>query len=42
MLKRSKIRRYYLPKEITDDYNVFIKGKDFSDQPIDSDIKTFK
>ena len=42
MLKRSKIRRYYLPKEIIDDYNVFIKGKDFSDQPVDSDIKRFK
>ena len=37
--KRFKAKRYYLPKGITNNYNVFINEKDFYDQPIDSDIK---
>ena len=37
--KDLKTRRYYLPKAITDHYYVTMNGKNFHDQPIDSDIK---
>ena len=37
--KRFKAKRYYLPKGITNNYNVVINGKNVYDQPIDSDIK---
>ena len=37
--KRFKTRRYYLPKGIIDNYNVIINGKNFYDQPTDSDIE---
>ena len=40
--KRFKTRRYYLPKGIIDNYNVIINGKNFYDQPIDSDIKRYE
>ena len=37
--KDLKTRRYYLPKGITDNYYITTNGKNFHDQPIDSDIK---
>ena len=37
--KRYKTRRYHLPKGITENYSVNINGKNFYDQPIDSNIK---
>ena len=37
-----KARRYYLPKDVIKNYNVIIKGKNFYDQPIDSDIKRYE
>ena len=37
--KRCSFFRYYLPKCVTDNYNVIIIGKISSDQPIKSDIK---
>ena len=33
---------YYLWKEIIDNYNFIINGKNFYDQPIDSDIKRYQ
>ena len=36
--KRLKVKRYYSPKGIIDNY-VIITRKNFYDQPIDSDIK---
>ena len=38
-VKQFKTQRYYLPKGIMKNYNVIISGKNFYDQPIDSDIK---
>ena len=40
--KRFKAKRYYLPKGITNNYNVIINRKNFCDQPIDSDIKRYE
>ena len=40
--ERFKTRRYYLPKQIIDHYNVIINEKNFYNQPIDSDIKQYK
>ena len=40
--KRSKTRRYYLPKGIIRNYNVIINGKNFYDQPVDSNIKRYE
>ena len=40
--KMYKARRYYLPKDVIKNYNVIIKGKNFYDQPIDSDIKRYE
>ena len=40
--RKFKTRRYYLPKEILDNYDVIIKGKNFYNQPIDSDIKQYE
>ena len=37
--KRYKTRRYHLPKGIIENYSVNINGKNFYDQPIDSNIK---
>ena len=40
--KGFKSQRYYLPKGIIKSYNIIINGKDFYDQPIDSDIKRYE
>ena len=40
--KRFKTRRYYLPKDVIDNYNVIISGRNFCDQPVDSDIKRYE
>ena len=40
--KRYKAQRHYLPKGINKNHNIVIKGKNFYDQPIDSDIKRYK
>ena len=40
--KRFNARKLYLPKGIIKDYNVIINGKNFYDQPIDSDIKRYQ
>ena len=40
--KRFKVKRYYLPKRIIDNYNVIINGKNFYDQAVDSDIKQYE
>ena len=36
--KKFKAQRYYLPKGIIKNYNAIIDGKNFCDQPNDSDI----
>ena len=41
-VKQFKTRRYYLPKGIMKNYNIIISGKNFYDQPIDSDIKWYE
>ena len=40
--KRCKGERYYLPKDIIKNYNNIINGKNFYNQPVDSDIKQYK
>ena len=40
--KRCKARRYNLPKGVIKNFNVIINGKNFSDQPIDSDTKRYE
>ena len=40
-VKRHKLRGYYLLKGIIKIYNIFLNGKSFYDQPIDSDIKRY-
>ena len=40
--KWYKSRKHYLPKSIIKNYNVIINGKNFYDQPIDSEIKYYK
>ena len=40
--KRFKTRRYYSPKVIIKNHNVIINGKNFYDQPINSDIKRYE
>ena len=40
--KRYQAQRYYLPKSIIKNYNFIINGKNFHDQPIDSDTKRYK
>ena len=39
--KRYKVKRHYLPKGVIKNY-VIIDGKNFHDQPIDSDIKRYE
>ena len=39
---RTAYMRYYLPKVKTKDYNVKIDGKNFFDQPINNDTKTYE
>ena len=41
-VKQFKTRRYYLTKDRIKNYNVIVNGKNFYDQPIDSDIKRYK
>ena len=38
---RTSHSNYYLPKVEIKDYNVMIDGKNFFDQPINSDLKTY-
>ena len=40
--KRFKARRCYSPNGTIKNYNVIINGKNFYDQPIDSNIKQYK
>ena len=40
-LKRFKAKRYYLSKGLIKNY-VMVNGKNFYDQPIDSDIKRYE
>ena len=40
--KRFKVKRYYLPKGVANNYNVIINGKNFYDQPFDLDIKRYE
>ena len=40
--KIFKAKRYYLPKVVIDNYNVIINGKNFYNQPIDSNIKRYE
>ena len=40
--KRFNAQKIYLPKDIIKNYNVIINGKNFFDQPIDSDIKRYE
>ena len=40
--KRFKTERYYLPKGFIKNYNKIINGRNFYDQPIDSDIKRYE
>ena len=40
--KKFKAKWCYLPKGITDNYNVIFNRKNFYDQPIDSDIKRYE
>ena len=39
---RTSHSTYYLPKVGINDYNVMIDGKNFFDQPINSNIKTYE
>ena len=39
---RTSQSTYYLPKVEIKDYNVIIDGKNFFDQPINSDLKTYE
>ena len=39
---RTSHSTYYLPKVEIKDYNVIIDGKNFFDQPINSDLKTYE
>ena len=40
--KRFKSQRHYLSTGIIKKYNVIVNGKNFYDQPIDSDITQFE
>ena len=40
--KIFKAKRYYLQKGIIDNYNFIINGKNFYNQPFDSDIKRYQ
>ena len=40
-VKRFNAQKHYLPKQIIKNYNVIINGKNFYDQPIDSDKKRY-
>ena len=38
---RESHKQYYIPNVEINDYNVMIDGKNFFDQPIKNDLKTF-
>ena len=40
--KKFKTQGYYLPKGVIKNYNVIINGKNFFDQPVDSDLKQYE
>ena len=40
--KRYSVKKYCLPKGIIKIHNVIINGKNFYDQPVDSDIKRYR
>ena len=40
--KKFKAQRYYLPEVVIKKYTVIIDGKNFHEQPTDSDIKWYK
>ena len=40
--KGFNAQKFYLPKDMIKNYNVIINGKNFFDQPIDSDIKRYE
>ena len=39
---RTEHSRYYLPTAKVEDYNVMIAGRNFFDQPIKNDVKTYE
>ena len=41
-VERFNARKYYLPKGIITNYNPIINGKNFHDQPINSDTKRYE
>ena len=41
-VRRFNDKKYYFPKDIIRKYNLIINGKNFCDQPVDSDIKRYK
>ena len=41
-VKQYKANKYYLVNGIIKNHNVVINGKNFYDQPIDSDIKRYE
>ena len=40
--KTYSAKKYYLSKCVIKNYNVIINGKNFNDQPIDSDLKRYE
>ena len=40
--QRTSSKRHYLPNVEIKDYNVMTDGKNFFDQPINSDLKTYE
>ena len=41
-VKRYSTHRYYLPKGIVIGYSVIINGKNFYEQPVNSDLKRYE
>ena len=41
-VKRFEARKHQLPKVFNNNYNFIINGKNFCDQPFDSDIKLYE
>ena len=41
-VKRFEAKSYYLPNGIIKNYKMIINGKNFYDEPIDSDIKWYE
>ena len=40
-IERDYHKRYFLPREDIKDYNVFIDGRNFYDQPIDDELRKY-